>query len=166
MPLDFFSDACKTVSNKESFGLCDDPPPAKNPAYIDENDPSIWIATVDNKNKTKVDFYAVDHCVNVLKPDGISLESRCDGVLQHGNNLIFVELKDRGSKGWLGGGVDQLIITFKNFAMNHRITDYTIEHGYVCNKQRPLVITSSANVQQKLKDETGLLLKAQSKITI
>lgn len=165
MPLDFLSNACKTTSNKDSFGLCDDPPPSTNPAYIDETDPSIWIATVENDNNKEIHFYAVDNCVNVLRPDGLQ-ESRCDGILRYENNLIFIELKNRGSKGWLGEGTDLLIITFRSFSINHKITDFIIEHGYVCNKQRPLVITNNSNIQQKLKDETGLLLKAQSKISI
>jgi hypothetical protein len=38
MPINFFVEEAKTTSSYLKFGLCDDPPPAQNPAYIDEND--------------------------------------------------------------------------------------------------------------------------------
>jgi len=44
MPIDFFKPSCKTNSNSIKFGLCDDPPPDANPAFIDEMDQSKWIA--------------------------------------------------------------------------------------------------------------------------
>lgn len=61
MPINFFDVGCKTKSNKTEFGLCDDPPPA----YIDENNNSKWIAFVSNPENKDVDFYAIDHCINI-----------------------------------------------------------------------------------------------------
>ena len=51
----------RSVSNKELFGLCDDTPPARNPAYIDEADKSKWIGIVDNPDSKPIGFYVIDH---------------------------------------------------------------------------------------------------------
>jgi hypothetical protein len=165
MPIDFFKATCKTESTVEQFGLCDDPPPASNPAYIDENNSGNWIATVINSNKKKVEFHAIDSCVEILKPDG-TLESRCDGILHHDTELIFVELKDRGAQGWLKKGCSQLTITYTNFVANHNITGFKMNTVYVANKQRPLIATNISNHIQQIKDDTGLILKVQNTIEI
>lgn len=38
MGINFFDANCQGRTNQSKFGLCDDPPPAKNPAYIDTED--------------------------------------------------------------------------------------------------------------------------------
>lgn len=165
MPIDFFINSCKTHSNKIEFGLCDDPPPASNPAYIDEDDNSKWIGVVKNNNNKEVEFIAIDACIDIRKPDG-NLESRCDGLLSFENNLIFVELKFREGGQWLKKGREQLTITVNNFKMNYNILDYNNVHGNVCNSLRPLSHSGhAANIQQFF-DETNLVLKSDNIIEI
>ena len=165
MPIDFFINSCKTHSNKIEFGLCDDPPPASNPAYIDEDDNSKWIGVVKNNNNKEVEFIAIDACIDIRKPDG-NLESRCDGLLSFENNLIFVELKFREGGQWLKKGRKQLTITVNNFKMNYNILDYNNVHGNVCNSLRPLSHSGhAANIQQFF-DETNLVLKSDNIIEI
>lgn len=166
MPINFFKQACKTQSDKTTFGLCDDPPPAKDPAYIDENNPSEWIATINNPTNIRVDFYAIDHCVKILKPNNKDEESRCDGLLHHTNDLTFVELKDRASSGWLTKGRGQLTTTIAVFSAHYDITVFNKVEAYVANKQRPLANTSMSNEIQKFKDDTGLTLRVQATISI
>lgn len=172
MPIDFFKNTCKTTSKGKVFGLCDDPPPAENPAYIDEVDSSKWIAEVTNNSASEVSLYAIDHCVDILRPNG-DMESRCDGMLTHDDNLTFVELKDRGHKGWLVKGREQLTITIQNFVAHHDISIYNKVEAYVCNKQRPFIVTGISEEVQMFKDDTaallnskGLLLKADRNINI
>jgi hypothetical protein len=165
MPIDFFINSCKTKSHKTEFGLCDDPPPASNPAYIDEEDKSKWIGVVQNKRGKKVEFIAIDACIDIRKPDG-DLESRCDGLVSFENNLIFVELKCREGGQWLKKGREQLTITVNNFKANHNILDYNDVYANVCNSLRPLSHSGhSANIQQ-FYDETNLILKSDSTIEI
>lgn len=96
MPIDYFQNKCKSSSSNPTFGLCDDPPPAENPAYIDEVNQNNWIAQVKNLTGHPCDFYAIDNCVIIQKKeDNTKQESRCDGVLHFNDNLIFVELKNR-----------------------------------------------------------------------
>ena len=165
MQINFFKTNCKTSSNKSKFGLCDDPPPAEKPAYIDNNNTSKWIGIVDNTNNKEIDFYAIDHCITILRNND-EQESKCDGMLHFNNNLTFAELKDRGSKGWLKKGQEQLTTTINIFSKNHNIETYNKVNAYVCNKQRPLANTGNSTHIQKFKDDTGLLLNVKSNITI
>jgi hypothetical protein len=186
MPIDFFTTpcekadchcnspriVCKKTTTNEKFGLCDDPPPAELPAYIQEYRSDEWIADVNNPDLKEITFKAIDHCVPVLRPDG-NLESRCDGLLLQDNNLMFIELKDKVIRGWVKEARKQLAITIKYFKENHDISQYNIVEAYACNKQRPLAITSNTSEIQQFKDETadildnkGLLLKVDRNIQV
>ena len=165
MPIDFFKQDCKTTSNIQEFGLCDDPPPPHLPAYIDEDDTNKWIGIVKNPTSKKVDFYAIDHCVSILCADGEE-ESKCDGMLHYENNLVFVELKNRGGSGWLKGAREQLESTIKEFNKSNSFTDYTIVEMYACNSLKPLVKESTSTQFQIFKDNTGFEMKAQRIINI
>lgn len=163
MPIDFFPERCKTESNDLEFGLCDDTP--NSPAYIDERDRSKWIGIVKNPGKKEAEFYAIDNCVDILRADG-SQESRCDGVLKESTNLIFVELKERGSKGWFGDGRKQLTTTINIFKANYNTSDYSSITAHVCNSLRPASNSGRAVSIQMFKDDTGYVLKDQQEITI
>jgi hypothetical protein len=187
MQIDFFSAPCKQSNSNcqtpdiicretttlPNFGICDDPPPAATPAYLKFHSPDDWIAHVINLNSKKITFKAIDNCVPVYRVSG-ELECRCDGMFYYDNNLAFVELKDRGSKGWLSKGRTQLKITIASFIENHDINKFDRVEAYVCNKQRPFAITNNNSEVQKFKDETaallsgtnGLLLKAVRNISI
>ena len=165
MPIDFFQINCKTESNNNSFGLCDDPPPSLSPAYIDEIDSSKWIATVNNPTQTTVQFYAIDNCVQILRPDG-SIESRCDGLLSYSNKLSFIELKSREGGQWLQKGRKQLTIIINIFKSEYDITAYSKIEAYVCNNLRPLAHIGQASNIQKFKDDTGYILKGNSIINL
>jgi len=179
MPIDFFTApcaevagncktagiVCKGTTNVDEFGLCDDPPPATLPAYIDTVDKNKWIAIVNNAVAKDVTFKAVDHCVTILRPDG-TRENRCDGLLTYDNNIIFVELKDRAYSGWLGGARNQLTKTINVFAAEYNIATYNLVEVYVSNKLKPLTNAAHNIEKQKFKDETGLTLTVQREIII
>ena len=165
MPVDFFISGCKTTTVKDKFGLCDDPLPAMNPAYIEENNPEDWIAEVENKNEISVDLHAIDNCIEILRPNG-EMESRCDCMLHYNNSLVFAELKDRARSGWLAKGSSQVSITINKFKESYNITDFDKVEAYVCNKQKPLAITGNNTTVQQFKDETGLTLKPDRNIKI
>lgn len=187
MPIDFFVAPCALIAGNcrklgivcanttksTTFGICDDPPPADTPAYLKFHSSADWIAEVDNQNAKEITFKAIDNCVKILRANG-DLECRCDGMLCYDVNVvIFVELKDRTSKGWLSKGRQQLTITIGKFAENHPSGNYQLKEAYVCNKQRPLAITSTNSEVQKFKDDTsvllgnvGLLLRVERKIEI
>jgi len=163
---------CKSYTKNTRFGICDDPQPSTTPAYIKLYHPDDWIATINNPAAKNIMFKAIDNCVPLIRVNG-EPESRCDGLLEFEGNLIFIELKDRDSKGWLSKGRQQLTITIRAFVANHNKDDFNWQFGYVCNKQRPLAVTGINTEVQTFKDETsvilgnrGLLLKAERTITI
>lgn len=102
-------------------------------------------------------FKAVDNCVDILRSNG-EKEQSCDGVLVYEDNLIFVELKDRGTQGWLTTAREQITVVFENFIKHHNIKAYSTIKAYACNKQRPLAVTSYNEEVQRFKDRTGSLL--------
>ncbi len=165
MPIDFFTSGCKSTTSKDNFGLCDDPPPANDPAYIDEVSPEKWIAEVENKDEVSIDFHAIDNCVEVLRPNG-EKENRCDCILHYGDSLIFVELKDRASTRWLAKGSKQISAMLNRFKENHDMSSFDKVEAYVCNKQKPLARTGNNVAAQRFKDETGLTLRTDRKIKI
>ena len=167
MPINFFDDACKTESNIIEFGLCDNPPPAEDPAYINEDTPAKWIGIVNNPAKRDVDFYAIDHCVTILKPDGINKESRCDGMLHFDNTVIFVELKMRGGSGWLKKARSQLKITIDKFKIANPLTDFDKVEAYASNSLKPSANRGNNTQIQEFRDDTGgLTLYAQQEINV
>lgn len=163
--MNFLKECCKTTSKNKEFGLCDDPSPSIEKAYITEINPQTWIATVHNSNEISVCFYAIDNCVEIIRSNG-EKEERCDGVLVHDKNLKFTELKDRASSGWLVKGLSQLTTTVKIFKSNYDLTKFDNVQAYICNKQRPLAITNSITEMQKFKDDTGLFLIVDRNIHI
>ena len=165
MPVNFFSAACKSESSVAEFGICDDPPPANTPAYIDEdtsNKPK-WIAKVNNSSLKPIKFFAIDNCVELLKPGG-GAQRRCDGLLRFDNTLIFVELKS-GAQGWLGKGREQLTETIERFRAEVN-GSFTEVKAYVCNTMRPRTAESHKTEIAKFKNDTGLILQIKQEISI
>lgn len=156
----------RSVSCKELFGLCDDPPPSRIPAYIDERDESKWIGVVDNPNLKSVGFYGIDHCL-ILKHGGEKETlQECDGLLHYDNELIFVELKDRQYRGWVKTGYDQLIATIEYFSKISSLQNFKSVKASICNRQRPFFNANYNCHIQEFKDKTGLDLNVQRKISI
>lgn len=155
MPVDFFS-ARHTQSSLEEFGLYDDPAPAKNPSYILETDKHKWIGIVNNPNQLTAHFYGLDHSIAIplAPPNEAYIESLCDGLLQTDNDLIFVELKERVSSGWVGKSTEQLINAIRLFAESHNVDDYDSIRGQICNSLKPRLNTNIIQSLQKFRTET------------
>lgn len=165
MAIDFFQQNCKFTSKASKFGLCDDPLPSQNPAYIDEVDKSKWLGIVENDNNKGVDFIAIDACIEIKKADGKD-ESRCDGLLSYDKDLIFVELKNREGGQWVKKGRKQLTITYNHFKNNYDIHTFDNVYANICNSLRPISHSGHASNIEKFKDDTGLILKTDRIIKI
>ena len=163
MSINFFQGQCKSTSKKPLFGVCDDI--SGSPAYINETDNSKWIAIVHNPDLKEIEFYAIDNCVKILRPSG-ELESRCDGVLMHQNNLIFIELKERVSSGWFGKGSQQLRVTINIFLANYNTSDFETIEAYVCNNLKPKSNPARASTIQKFYDDTGFILRDEQNVSV
>jgi hypothetical protein len=165
MAIDFDSQACTEVTEAGVFGICDDTPPPQKAAYLDFADSEKWIAWVDNQNETKVTFVAIDNCIEILKADG-KTESRCDCLLRYDTTIIFIELKNRNSQGWLGVAKGQLETTIRIFENEHLLKAFTRRYAYVANKQRPYFNAANPSLAEKFEDETGFVFRVDQTIKI
>lgn len=133
----FFIEESKKHSNKDVFGLCDDNNDL--PAYIDEdygNKESKWIGEVRNNQTKEINFYPVDHCVELLREDG-SQAQRCEGILRFDeNSIVFTELKNRKiiPSDWLKDAEDQIMETMSFFFNNYDLHSFKTK-SWICNKQ-------------------------------
>lgn len=68
MAVDFAKPACISSTNAKIFGICDDPPPSVDPAYLSYTNAEEWIVWVDNDQEKDITFTAIDHCIEILRP--------------------------------------------------------------------------------------------------
>lgn len=167
MSINFCKTECQTHSDKKLFGLCDNPPPAKNPAYIDEDDGAKWIAVVNNEYLYDVTFTAIDNCIEIIKEDG-KMAKRCDGVLTYDCSIIFVELKERGAIGnqWVTDAEKQLRTTISYFEQTEKAEDYKKKMAYIANSEHPKFKSSQARRMDQFFTDIGYILRIENRIKL
>lgn len=171
MTINFFANNCTTQSSQKRFGLCDDPPPADNIAYIDEQNGANWIAVVENERRIEVRFIGIDRCPELVltRADGKD-HSRCDGMLYYEDTVIFVELKDRDiypSKKWLDKAHKQLLSTILAFEQTDHADDFSTKRAFIANKARPFFSTGQQERITRFNKETkGYVLYIQNRIEV
>lgn len=167
MIVDFNEKKCQTASKRKIFGICDDPPPAKKPAYIDEINGSNWIAVVENEHQYPVTFTAIDNCIEILKEDG-KMKQRCDGMLTYNSTVIFVELKDRDAQrnAWVEAAIPQLKSSIKSFEDTLTSENYEKKLAYISNKQNPKFKSTQQSRMNAFFDETNYVLRIQGRINL
>lgn len=163
----FKEEKCQNISNSKKFGICDDPPPAQNPAYIDETDGSKWIAVVENEDRYAVTFTAIDNCIEILRPDG-KMSRRCDGMLTFNSTVIFVELKDRDAQGnaWVEDALPQLKSSIQDFEKTDMADIFSRKLAYIANKQHPRFKSTQQSRMDAFFDDTNYVLRIQGRINL
>ena len=167
MSINFFDECCQSKTDQPKFGLCDEPSPSKEPAYIDidvSNEETRWIAIVENPDKIEVIFTAIDNCIEIEESDG----KRCDGMLTYEDCIIFVELKERNYKNriWIDEGEQQLENTINIFSKNHDMADYKSKKAYIANRKKPKFQYGHKDTMQRFKNKTGFRLNIENIIKI
>ena len=164
MSIKFFDDAHKSCSSKKQFGLCDDitnPIVLRCPAYISEDEGvrhTDWVAEVTNNYEFFVEFFPVDNCISILRPDG-NEDNKCDGLLKYNRVLFFVELKNRFARhGWVAEAYNQLKTTIEHYSQHHELSDFETVEAYICNQQRPAAVVAANSERQKFENDTGIRL--------
>jgi hypothetical protein len=167
MSVEFDEPGCQTLSDRKKFGLCDDPTPAHNPAYIDEKDGSKWIAVVENEYGYSVTFTAIDNCIEIMRPDR-TMEKRCDGMLTYNSAVIFVELKQRGARGnaWVVDAESQLRATIREFEKTERFKNFDSKKAYISNSEHPRFRASQAGRMERFFDDTGYIIRIEARIKL
>ncbi|GHU65396.1 hypothetical protein FACS1894123_11270 [Bacteroidia bacterium] len=167
----FFSKAKHQYhSNNTEFGICDDPPPAEKPAYIDETDRTKWIAIVNNSKNKEITFTAIDHCSEYdFKKEDDKPDKRCDGVITFKKNVIFVELKERKgrkSKDWIDDGEEQLKRTIYHFSKTKDSVLFENKYAYIANSKKPVFYRGQDVRMNNFQKDTGYVLRIQNRIEI
>jgi len=167
MSVNFDEFSCQSRSNRKTFGLCDDPAPARNPAYIDEANGANWIAVVENERQQEITFSAIDNCIEILRPDG-KPKQRCDGMLTYNTTVIFVELKDRVAQGntWVEDAIPQLISTIESFEDSKMADGFSKKLAYISNKQHPKFKSTQQRKMDQFFDDTNYVLRVQGRIIL
>lgn len=167
MSIEFHDDKCQSESDSKVFGLCDDPSPSQNPAYIDNADGSKWIAVVENEYRRSVTFTAIDNCINLRDADG-KMQKRCDGMLTFNTTVIFVELKERRAKGnaWVVDAELQLNNTILHFEKTDISKSFNQKKAYISNREHPKFKASQKGRMDKFYQSTGYVLRIQARIRI
>jgi hypothetical protein len=158
---------CQTYSNKKLFGLCDNPHPAKDPAYIDEANGERWIAVVINEPEFDTTFTAVDHCISTRRING-EMDNRCDGILSYNTTVIFVELKERAGTGndWVTTAEDQLKSSIEYFEKNVDSDDYSLKKAYISNNEHPKFKYTQIRRMEQFQIDTGYTLRIENRIIL
>ena len=164
--INFFLKEHITSSSRRRFGVCD-PPASEQKAYIAEGEGENWIAVVDNYYEIEVKFVPVDHCIELLKPDG-TMDNRCDGCLFYEKTIIFVELKDRNIKGanWIKDAEKQLRHTIKRFEDEGESNAFTVKKAYIANSAKPRFRSGQTVRMENFFAETNYILRIENTIEI
>lgn len=162
--INFFDVAFQTeaaISDSE-FGIYD---PGNNQPALTTKDTSLYQAVVKNPQGHTLQFVAVDHNMDIQRPNG-DTESTCDGMIYDDHQYIsFVELKDK-DHGWASEAVEQLKTTIGIFAANHRIEDFQRHFAYAVNVRHPAFNRSFKQVMQQFKAETKFVLRFGTVINV
>jgi hypothetical protein len=162
MSANFFQTQCQSYTTDTLFGICDNQD--GSPAFIDATNQTIWIARVENNSTITVMLIAVDNCITILRNDR-SMDSRCDAILIHTDNIIFVELKDERSS-WIPHAIEQIETTIINFKANHDISAYRHKRAFAANKKHPNFRSAYLERYQRFYREHGVRLNIEATIKI
>lgn len=173
--VDFFTGLCADGSSSDDttnallFGICDDAPVKGVPrqrAYINHDNPRIWLATVDNEPQHQVVFKGVDNCIDIRKGND-KLQSRCDGILLYDVFTVFIELKSQAddSTKWVTESAAQVKQTIKDFRKSYP-NDATIFEAYLVNAQRPEFQEGRQKFIDRFYKDTGVILHVEAIIVL
>lgn len=167
MSINFSEAKCQSTTEKKLFGLCDDPLPPPQKAYIDEVDGAKWIAIVVNDHKQRVTFTTIDNCIEIKSKNG-KMAKRCDGVLTFDSTIAFVELKARDVKGvnWVKDAEKQLRSTISYFEKSVEADNYKIKKSYIANSEKPKFKESQARRMDQFLIDTGYVLRIENRIIL
>ena len=163
MSVNFFDAKCRSTTNNSLFGLCDNED--SNPAYLDFNNKSNWNASVTNSVPPKeLVFIAIDNCIEIRRENG-DMDNRCDCLLSYVDNIVFVELKNKGGS-WISEGMNQIEVTLKNYNTNHDLSTIKHKRAFVANKRHPNFRVIDNEIKRRFWDKYRVRLNIDSEINI
>jgi hypothetical protein len=100
----------------------------------------------------------------VLLPS--SFGKRCDALIKYNQDILFLEIKDRASKGWLADAIAQLENTIANFGTQVDVTIYHKKRAHIANRQKPRFKANAMTVSQKFLNDTRFILEVSEVIAV
>ena len=94
MSINFYEARCQSTTNEALCGLYDKED--KTPAKIVHIQKEKWNATIINPTQKRITHTAIDNCIEIMRANG-EMDNRCDSMLTYPENIIFIELKNKGS---------------------------------------------------------------------
>ena len=163
MSVNFYETNCRSTTNKRLFGLCDNED--NSPAFIDFVNKSQWNALVINSAPPQeIIFVAIDNCIEIRRKNG-EMDNRCDCLLTYPENIIFIELKNKGAQ-WITEGIDQIVATINNFNESHGLSQFGHKRAFVANKKHPNFRVIDTETKRKFWDNYKVRLNIDSVIKI
>lgn len=164
MKVDFFSSKCQTITKEISFGICDNDD--SNPAFLDFDNPTIWIAKISNQKSKEIIFTAIDNCVEIKRKNN-EMENRCDTMLEYENNIVFIELKNKRAD-WIEEGINQIETTLKVFIENNDeyFKNLKTKRAFVTNRKHPNFHTIENETMKRFFYTYKVRLNIQAEILI
>lgn len=158
---------CEDVTQARRFGICDDKPNER--AYVDgnKNNGDKWMAVVQNDNRKKVIFTALDHCIEIRKANG-NMEKRCEGVITYDDTIIFIEIKERtgDAQTWVKDADKQLRNSISLITSKINLDRYSIKKASITNRLRTRSKEKHSVRMKKFLEETGYILRVDNRIII
>ena len=162
MSINFYEAKCQSTTSEAFFGLYDKED--ESPAMIVHIQKDKWNATVINPTQKQITHTAVDNCIEILRENG-EMESRCDSMLTYADNIIFIELKNKGSD-WKSDGISQVEITIQNFIRSHNLSAIKYKRAFVANRKHPYFQVIEDLQAKKFWDDYRVRLSVGSEINI
>jgi hypothetical protein len=172
------------------FGISDLGEGNNLPAKINaiNPDPKTDLIVVNNSN-TPVTYKSVDWCVPIWRKGTYNLDDenrtniqfssdsvfvqgneqikRCEGFLQYGNSILFIEIKNRsGGRGWLKDAREKFEETILSFREHNPALANRVIKPILCNPSFSGPHQNETVQKKILKDKVGLDFMRQDSITI
>lgn len=162
MSINFYEAKCQSITSEALFGLYDKED--KSPAMIVHIQMDKWNATVVNPTQKEITHTAIDNCIEILRANG-EMDNRCDSILSYPENIIFIELKNKGSD-WRSDGINQIEVTVKNFIKHHNLSAIKHKRAFVANRKHPYFQVIEDSQAKKFWDDYRVRLNIDSEIKI
>lgn len=162
MSINFYEAQCQSTTSEMLFGIYDKED--KSPAMIVYIQNDKWNARVVNPTQKEITHTAIDNCIEILRENG-EMDSRCDSMLTYSENIVFIELKNKGSD-WKSDGINQIEATINNFKKNHDLSVIKHKRAFVANRRHPNFQVIENEEIRKFWDTYRVRLNVDSEINI
>jgi hypothetical protein len=168
MGVNFFDTGYEETVNIDEFGICDENLVPCSYLGLDVLDKNKWIATIKNDALIELVHTPIDKCLELKRENGED-DNKCDSMIYKKFELIlFIELKERRSPGWVSDAMKQLMVTIQHFKNVHP-NEYNLfikREAHIANSLHPKFNSFSSIDKEKFLVATGFRLFGVAEISV